>query len=129
MRASIFCARVSSFLVLITLSAFTAPAQSTDLRNDLQQSFKKVDVVRINAGGELRPDGKTLTLQTEGRTYELFVEPNNTDATWGDPTHLAAVIDILDDLTAKVDGVKAVLIARLDSHNLDMVAQEWAAES
>ena len=72
MRASNFCARVSSFLVFTTLCAITAFAQSTDLRNDIQTSFKKVDVVRINAG-----DRKTLTLQTEGRTFELVIAPNN----------------------------------------------------
>ena len=79
MKATIFCARICTLLIAIGAFALPALSQSTDLKNDLRSSFTKVDVVRIDAGGELRTEGtnKTLTIQTEGRTLQLVVEPNN----------------------------------------------------
>ena len=79
MKTSILSPRMFTALVAVALFAISAMAQSSDLRNDLRSSFTKVDVIRINSGGELRSQGagKTLTLQTEGRTFELVVEPNN----------------------------------------------------
>ncbi|HUR97037.1 MAG TPA: FG-GAP-like repeat-containing protein [Pyrinomonadaceae bacterium] len=79
MKASSFCAQVFSFLGFTTLSAISVFAQSADLKNDLQSSFTKFDVVRIDSGGELRTEGsnKTLTVRTDGRTFDLVVTPND----------------------------------------------------
>ena len=79
MKARSFCAKVFSFFVFTTLFAVSILAQSADLKNDLQSSFTKFDVVRIDSGGELRTEGsnKTLTIQADGRTYQLVVTPNN----------------------------------------------------
>ncbi len=79
MKASNFCARVSSFLLFITLFGISAFAQSADLRNDLRSSFTKFDLVRIDSGDELRSEGadRTLTLHAEGKSFELVMTPNN----------------------------------------------------
>src|SRR5215207_712073 len=79
MKASSFCARLFSFFVFTTLVAISALAQGADLKNDLQSSFTKVDVVRIDSGDELRSEGerKTLTIQADGKTYELVITPND----------------------------------------------------
>jgi hypothetical protein len=73
------CARVFSFFVFTTLLAISIFGQSAELKNDLQSSFTKFDVVRIDSGGELRTEGssKMLTVQSGGRTFELLVEPND----------------------------------------------------
>ena len=79
MNARSFCAKVFSFLVFTTLYAVSIFGQSADLKNDLHSSFTKFDVVRINSGGELRTEGsnKTLTVQSDGRAFELVVTPND----------------------------------------------------
>jgi hypothetical protein len=79
MKARSFCAKVFSFLVFTTLFAVSIFAQNAELKNDLQSSFTKFDVIRIDSGGELRTEGsnKTLTVQSDGRTFELVVSPND----------------------------------------------------
>lgn len=79
MKARSFCAQVFSFLVFTALFGVSIFGQSADLKNDLQSSFTKFDVVRIDSGGELRTEGsnKTLTIQSAGRTFELVVTPND----------------------------------------------------
>jgi hypothetical protein len=79
MKARSFCARVFSSLVFTTVFALTAFTQTADLRNDLQSSFTKFDIVRIDLGAELRSSGesKTLTLQSAGKNFELRVAPND----------------------------------------------------
>ena len=79
MKASSFCARVSSVFVFAALFAISAIAQSTDLKNDLQSSFTKFELVRINAGDQLRSEGesKRLSIQAGGKSFELVVAPNN----------------------------------------------------
>jgi hypothetical protein len=79
MKMSIFPLRVCVLLAVLALSAVPVFSQTVDLKNDLRSSFTKVDIVRIDLGGELRSEGanKRLTIQTEGRTFELVVEPNN----------------------------------------------------
>ncbi len=76
MKASSICARVSSFVVFTTLFAISSFAQSSNLKNDLQSSFTKFDVVRIVSGGALRSDGdrKTLTVHAAGKNFELVVK-------------------------------------------------------
>ena len=79
MKASFFCARASSTLIFTIIAAVGVFAQDADLRSDLQRSFTKVDVVRIDGGDELRSegDGKTVTVRTGTAIYELVVAPND----------------------------------------------------
>ena len=75
MKASSFCARVTSLLSLVSLFAISSFSQSSDLNTDLRSSFAKFDVTRINrasAGG-----AETLTVRAAGRTFELIVTPND----------------------------------------------------
>ncbi len=79
MKARSFCALFSSLLVVTFFSIIPASAQSTDLRNELQTSFTKFDVVRINPGDELRTRGadRTLSVRTVDTNYDLIVTPND----------------------------------------------------
>src|SRR5215213_2668813 len=79
MKASSFCARVSSSLLLTLFLSIAAFSQSTGLAGDLGHSFTKFDVTRIDRGGELRTEGanKTLSLRAAGKDYQLVVSPND----------------------------------------------------
>jgi len=79
MKASSFCARFSFLFLLTLLLLIPAAAQGDDLQSDLQTSFRKFDLVRIDSGDALRSNGeqKTLTFQADGKSYELVVTPND----------------------------------------------------
>ncbi len=53
--------------------------QSNDLKNDLSNSFKKFDLVRLNNGEALRQveNRQTLTIPTAERTFEINLTPND----------------------------------------------------
>jgi hypothetical protein len=73
MKASSFCARASSYL-LLTLSLLAAAAfpQNAGLTSDLRNSFTKFDVVRID-----HRDRTTLSLTAAGKNYQLIITPND----------------------------------------------------
>lgn len=79
MKASIFCARFYFLFLLALLLVVPAAAQGDDLQSDLQKSFRKFDLVRIDSGDALRSNGeqKTLRLHADGKSYELVVTPND----------------------------------------------------
>ncbi|HEX6125118.1 MAG TPA: FG-GAP-like repeat-containing protein [Pyrinomonadaceae bacterium] len=79
MKASFFCARASLSVIFSILITITAFSQDSDLRNDLHRSFSRFDVMRITPGNELRSEGevKTLTVRSDGASYELVVTPND----------------------------------------------------
>lgn len=79
MKASSFCALAFSCLVLLGSLTLTVSAQSPELTTDLRSSFTKFDVVRIDAGGELRSTGagKSLSIRAEGRDRELLMTLND----------------------------------------------------
>ncbi len=68
------------FVILLTLSLLlSVSAQSNALRNDLENSFKKVNVVRFDSLDALRQSGinRTLSIPTAGKTFELNLMPND----------------------------------------------------
>src|SRR5215204_2542585 len=79
MKASSFCARALSFLLFTLLTTVAAFSQDSDLRNDLNRSFTKFDVVRLSAGGGPLAEGanRTLSLQAAGKQYDLVLAPND----------------------------------------------------
>src|SRR5688500_2928629 len=79
MKARSFCAQMASLLVFVAFSTLTSFAQSSDLKPDLQSSFSKFDLVRIDTGDELRTsrEGKTLTIRAGDKNFELVVTLND----------------------------------------------------
>lgn len=65
---------ILTFVILTFLSSH-ASAQTPELKDDLRNSFSKVNVARLDPRKER--DGKTIRLQAEGRTFELVVSPND----------------------------------------------------
>lgn len=79
MKASSFCARVFSALLLTITFSVVGSSQSADLADDLQRSFTKFDVVRVERGDELRTtnDTTTLSVSAGGKSYRLVVTLND----------------------------------------------------
>ncbi len=64
------------FALIFSLNIF---GQSDVLKNDLNNSFKKFDLVRLNNGDALRQveNRQTLTVSTAEKTFELNLSPND----------------------------------------------------
>jgi hypothetical protein len=78
MKASSFCARTSSSIILTLLFTLSTISQQTDLRDDLHHSFTKFDLVRLGED-QLRTEGgaRTLSVSAAGKAYRLVIEPND----------------------------------------------------
>ncbi|MEP6903399.1 MAG: FG-GAP-like repeat-containing protein [Actinomycetota bacterium] len=70
----------SLFVILLILTTFlTVSAQSEALKNDLVNSFKNVNVVRLDTRSTLRQAiaSQTLSIPTSNKTFELSVTPHD----------------------------------------------------
>jgi len=70
----------SLFVILLILSSFFAvSAQSDALKNDLGNSFKNVNVVRLNTRDAARQvqASRTLSIATSNKTFELSLTPRD----------------------------------------------------
>jgi Metallo-peptidase family M12/Reprolysin family propeptide/FG-GAP repeat len=66
-------------ILLISALFFNASAQTDALRSDLEISFKKVNVVRLDTNDALRQTGasQTLSIPTSNKIFELALTPND----------------------------------------------------
>jgi Metallo-peptidase family M12/FG-GAP-like repeat/Reprolysin family propeptide len=70
---------VISLLTIILSFSIVAFGQSKTLRNDLNGSFKKFDLVRINNQNALRQaeSNRQLSIQTPAKNFQLSLTPND----------------------------------------------------
>lgn len=76
MKAQSFCVLAAITLTMLASQAF---AQTPELKEDLRNSFSRVNVSRIDPGAEPRNQGgsRSIKLRAEGRDFDLIVTPND----------------------------------------------------
>lgn len=101
----------------------------TILRRGAESAIAEWNALPPSERGEMSLSWRAMAVHGEAETFLKFVgTPEEEDFVWGDPEHVASIVDIIDEAIQYLEDAKTLMLARVEAQGF-VIPEEWQSAS